>query len=381
MTVRTAFLVLASALATACRPTNSPADSMPGENPATSDPGDGSRVDPIADPAADVQPADTSPDTEPGAPEIDVAPDVPCAGGSAPPCGACTSGTACVWGTGQCEPEVVPPCGDCPTGTVCVWGTGNCESQMVEVPGGPFMMGWNNPSCGPYCPFPEALPYHQVDVPTFRIDRIEVRVVDYIECMQCGPCTVPDLGDSDRFNWKIAAAAYDPADGINWNKAATYCGWRGKRLCTEAEWEKGARGTDGREYPWGSAQPTCDLGVMYGPGTCVGSWTPDCNSGCGDGRLTMPCGSKPAGASPYGALDMSGNASEWVEDVYHPSYDGAPVDGSAWVEPPNGAGPEERAHRSGAGDPSFMQVWLRGHAEPGLSYTQYGIRCCKSGGE
>jgi formylglycine-generating enzyme required for sulfatase activity len=91
---------------------------------------------------------------------------------------------------------------------------------------------------------------------------------------------------------------------VNWTQAQTYCGWAGRRLPTEAEWDKAARGTDMRLYAWGN-QPTNTTRLNYG---C---------SGLGD---TVAVGQYPKGASPYGAVDMAGNAWEWVAGWYDPHY-------------------------------------------------------------
>ena len=99
-----------------------------------------------------------------------------------------------------------------------------------------------------------------------------------------------------------------PVVNVTNDMARTYCSWTGKRLCTEAAWEKAARGTEGRRYPWGNEPASCDRAVMH-----------DGGDGCGTGT-SYPVGSKPLGASPYGALDMAGNVSEWVKDFYSPSY-------------------------------------------------------------
>lgn len=125
----------------------------------------------------------------------------------------------------------------------------------------------------------------------FYIDKYEVTNQDYDECVAAGACKA--VKKKAGFD-----APKQPVVWVNQEEARTYCQWAGKRLPKEQEWQEAAQGTDGRIYPWGYDPPSCNL-ANY--------------SECGV-QGTLPVGSKPAGASPYGALDMAGNVWEWVEE-------------------------------------------------------------------
>jgi formylglycine-generating enzyme required for sulfatase activity len=165
--------------------------------------------------------------------------------------------------------------------------------DMVSVPAGDFAMGCapNDTQCRE-----DEKPQHMVTLQAFEIDRTEVTQEQYAACVQAKACGAPVCA------WDCTKTAY-PAACIDWAQAKAYCAWAGKRLPTEAEWEKAARGTDGRIYPWGNDPPDCAHLNM---------------SSCGE--QAVPVGTFPAGASPYGALDMAGNVVEILADWYDPTY-------------------------------------------------------------
>jgi len=192
---------------------------------------------------------------------------------------------------------------------------------MITVPGGVFFMGCNQ-EVDSECHLSEK-PGRTVDVAAFSIDRTEVTIAAYRQCVGAARCSKEGLtGDKwswDECNWGKADHDRYPINCITWEMALTYCQWAGKRLPTEAEWEKAARGTDGRKYPWGN--------TGYGSGAKVANIADESAKsyfvvpsitvvdGYDDGwALSAPVASFPAGVSPYGALDMIGNVWEWTND-------------------------------------------------------------------
>jgi formylglycine-generating enzyme required for sulfatase activity len=230
---------------------------------------------------------------------------------------------------------------------------------MVYVPGGAFEMGSDAT--------PSEEPIRSVTVDAFYIDQTEVTVAAYAACIAAGACGLPSVGNGS--NHGVAGREQHPINGVTWYDAAAYCGWVDggvKRLPTEAEWEKAARGTDGRRFPWGDEPvASCTHVVME----------ENLADGCGAGS-TMPVGSRPLGASPYGAYDMSGNVYEWVSDFW--GYYG-PSDTS---NPTGPAGGDYKVARGGAWslyDPVYLTTTYRGGDLPHQQYPIIGFRCARSG--
>jgi formylglycine-generating enzyme required for sulfatase activity len=196
---------------------------------------------------------------------------------------------------------------------------------MVSIPAGTFLMGCNS-AVDSACLEDES-PTRMVTLSAFEIDRTEITVGAYRGCVDAHACDSPiaSQGSGDL-----------PQAYLSWAQADAYCRFRGKRLPTEAEWEKAARGTDGRRYPWGNDLPGCTR-LNYSANTMQSSFA------CGNiANPIRPVGQFPDGASPYGVLDLSGNIEEWVNDWYGPYPDGPATD------PPGATGPTSHLVRGGS---------------------------------
>lgn len=187
---------------------------------------------------------------------------------------------------------------------------------MVLIPAGEFTMGRSakdeftgcqalNQDCQ-LSAFMDEEPVHQVALDAFSIDKTEVTNAFYQACEDQGTCTPPQASNSNtQANYYGNPEFSDyPVIYVTWEQAKTYCEWRGARLPTEAEWEKAARGTDGRTYPWGENidESFANFNYRVGDTTAVGSYE--------------------KGKSPYGLYDMAGNVWEWVADWYSETYYG-----------------------------------------------------------
>jgi eukaryotic-like serine/threonine-protein kinase len=232
------------------------------------------------------------------------------------------------------------------------------EMLMVFVPEGNFRMGESvdhaiaecqrvSSLCEPgkNITFTDESPSHPVYLDAFWIDQTEVTNAMYSRCVKAGKCTSSGAG-SDSY----------PAVNVSWFDASHYCAWAGRRLPTEAEWEKAARGTDGRTFPWGNSAPSCSLANFA---SCAGS--------------AAVVGSYPEGASPYGAMDMAGNVWEWVADWF---------DGGYYSHSPqsNPKGPDlvtKRSMRGGSwiNPAGFIRVTGRGYYKPDSKFHAIGFRC------
>jgi formylglycine-generating enzyme required for sulfatase activity len=224
---------------------------------------------------------------------------------------------------------------------------------MVEVPAGTFLMG-HDPSDGRLGVDVgvDSVPRHKVYVKRFWIDRTEATVAEYRRYL-AGTGT-------GGFPEQAYGTATPPGDlpiiGLDFAEASAYCRWRGKRLPTEAEWEKAARGTDGRIYPWGNTWDPAR--VAYHDMQRSG---PD------------PVGSHPSNASPYGALDMAGNAMEWTDSWYE-AYPGSTLQRRTF-------GQFYRVLKGGSweSNPYQLRSANRFAVLPEIGQPSFGVRCVASG--
>lgn len=168
---------------------------------------------------------------------------------------------------------------------------------MAPVPAGPFTMGADHGG------EEDEHPAHTVTIPAFYLDLTEVSNEAWDRCVAAKACPPVDTSSAGKNGFgsdEGFRGPRQPVSAISWDAARGYCAWLGKRLPTEAEWEKAARGTDARRFPWGNDDPTPARAVYSGHG------------------LTADVGTHPRGDGPYGHHDLAGNVWEWVEDVYDP---------------------------------------------------------------
>jgi formylglycine-generating enzyme required for sulfatase activity len=229
----------------------------------------------------------------------------------------------------NCPAKANPEQADCDRdgiGNACDDDIEPCiPEDMVFVPAGSFWRGSCNestiPACDPGEPGyalpgmpdimdPSETPLREIFIDAYFVDKFEVTVRDFETCVSYGTCKhqnyrtqadypLCNYGNPDRLDY--------PMNCVTLSGATDYATFVAKRLPTEAEWEKAARGTDGRKYPWGNDTPDCSyLNFASSNKTCVGDM--------------VPVGSYPKGVSPYGAYDMAGNVWEWVSDWYGSDY-------------------------------------------------------------
>ena len=238
---------------------------------------------------------------------------------------------------------------------------GRDDAPMVLIAAGPFTMGSNDG-------LPNERPEHTVTLDTYYLDQYEVTLSLYRKFLEEEKLEPPLTWDDEA----AATVGDRPAIGIKWKSAAAYCQWAGKRLPTEAEWEKAARGADGRRYPWGDMQPFVDI-ANYNRGVWVSEGITLMPVTSGLEGMSVRHGLKGGGRSPFGVFHMAGNAAEWVADWYERDYYGK----SPGKNPSGPLTGEKRVLRGGswADVPSALRVTARFSAEPDFEDRTTGFRC------
>ena len=238
---------------------------------------------------------------------------------------------------------------------------GKDGALMVLIPAGPFTMGSNDG-------LPSERPEHPVTLDSYLIDQYEVSLQLYRTFLVEAKHDAPPTWDDEA----AETVSDRPAVGMGWTDAAAYCSWAGKRLPTEAEWEKAARGTDGRRYPWGHMQPFVDI-ANYNRGVWVSEAITLVGVAGGIQGMSVRHGLKEGGRSPYGLHHMAGNAAEWVADWYDREY----YSKSPESNPTGPAQGEKRVIRGGswADLPVALRSSARVSAEPDFQDRTIGFRC------
>ena len=240
--------------------------------------------------------------------------------------------------------------------------------RWVSIPGGTFMMGSASGK-------EVERPVHRAVLRPFQLMKSEVSVRQYRACVKAGGCSAPLAHDPSSdwkqyCNWTRSVAGKHPVNCVSWIQAAEFCKWAGGRLPTEAEWEYAAR-SGGKPwiYPWGDEPATCSRAVMGHARKCSASdpcW-------CGRNGTWQVC-SKTKGNTTHGLCDMAGNVWEWVEDCWHPDYNGAPSDGSAWVADCSGS---YRVRRGGGGINIAGGLKATHRSRRGGKWIDLGFRCAR----
>ncbi|MBI2375227.1 MAG: SUMF1/EgtB/PvdO family nonheme iron enzyme [Deltaproteobacteria bacterium] len=235
-------------------------------------------------------------------------------------------------------------------------------ASMVTVPGGAFFRGAKAGVAD--------APGRRLEVPTFQIDRTEVTSGEYAMCVRQGSCSA--AGTGPHCTGGVLGKERHPINCINWGQANAFCQFVGKRLPSETEWEKAARGSDGRSYPWGDSWPP-----SKGSPNLADERAHDLHphwlfiAGYDDGSAGTAPVDAAKDASPFGALGMAGNVLEWTSDPYDPKGYGATSSATRVL----------RGGSFGDHDPARVATFHRTPYRPTESSMHFGVRCARSGAE
>ncbi|MDD5773670.1 MAG: formylglycine-generating enzyme family protein [bacterium] len=221
------------------------------------------------------------------------------------------------------------------------------RSAMILIPAGEFVMGYDSGNS-------DENPVHKVNLSAYYIDKYEVNNREYQKFVRETDYPPPEIWNSKEY--KIFSKPDKPVVGVSWEDAYNYASWAGKRLPTEAEWEKACRGDSSLLYPWGDKKPDKSLGNF-----------------CSD--KTEDVKSFPEGVSPYGVYNMLGNVWEWCNDWYDENY----YKDSVYQNP---SGPKITGRRVLRGGSflcslDILRATLRGYADPKDKTIYCGFRCAK----
>ncbi len=222
-------------------------------------------------------------------------------------------------------------------------------------------------------------PQHKVYLDAFWIDQTEVTNAMYAKCVEAGKCAPPASNKSQSRDSYYKNPKYDnyPVIWVSWEDARTYCESVRRRLPTEAEWEKAARGTKGERYPWGNERPI-GIRVNYCDSNCPFS---DLKDQAVDDQYadTAPVDHYPEGRSPFGVLGMAGNVWEWVADQYDPEYYRHSPEKNP-TGPTRSLAGEKPVVRGGSwnNEAKMLRSAVRSWDEPTARGDNWGFRCARS---
>lgn len=262
--------------------------------------------------------------------------------------------------------------------------------QLILIPSGKFLMGAKDDDLDG---LDHEKPQQNIYINSFYIDKTEItnqmfsRFIEetdfQTEAEKKGGAWVYNSETNkwefiDGASWEhpkglesnLLGIEQHPVVQVSWNDAQAYCTWVGRRLPSEAEWEKAARGLQGLEYPWGDKRENVAL-LNFADANLISTWA---NINVDDGyQFTSPVGNYPEGASPYGVLDMAGNVWEWVADWYNQNY-------YSIIPQENPKGPDtgiQRVIRGGGWFNIILPVHTRGMLLPDETYDSTGFRCAR----